>query len=137
MNDGGGLEPLVTIFLELPLTIVKRADLAGLQPTGNAMKVKGVVANTPSDCAFFRCRRGLIGLTFNTEVHDVIATNGAVVNHDIPCPQSDGGPFLDFETLLTGARSTALNFIVLPLVFIPAHHHICVRFIHHDRALET
>lgn len=34
----------------------------------------------------------MIGLAFNAEVHDVVATNGAVVDDNIPGPESHGVP---------------------------------------------
>lgn len=32
-----------TIFLELPVAVVKRTDLAGLEPAGDAVEVEGVL----------------------------------------------------------------------------------------------
>jgi hypothetical protein len=50
------------------------------------------VADTPGDCAFLARGGGLVGLAFNAKVHDVVAANGAVVDDDIPCPESDRIP---------------------------------------------
>lgn len=74
---------LVAIFLEVPLAIVQWAHLTRLQPTWDAMEVKGVIAYAPGDGALLACGRCLIRLAFDTEVHDVVATNGAIVNNDI------------------------------------------------------
>ena len=41
------------------------------------------VADTPGDCAFFRCSRSLVGLAVDAKIHDVVAANGAVVDHDV------------------------------------------------------
>jgi len=37
----------------------------------------------------------LIGLALNAQVHDVVAANGASVDHDVPGPEGDGIPLLD------------------------------------------
>jgi hypothetical protein len=68
------------------------------------------VADPPCDGAFFTRSRSLIGLTFDTcascqrvghagssddartEVHDVVSTDGTIIHHNIPCPQSDSIP---------------------------------------------
>ncbi len=42
----------------------------------------------------------LIGLALDAEVHDVIATDGAIVHHDVPGPQGDRVPLLHLEALL-------------------------------------
>ena len=39
------------VLLELPLGVVEGADLAGLQPAGDAVEVEGMVA--PGFCHFF------------------------------------------------------------------------------------
>lgn len=43
-----GCDPLV----ELPLPVVKGADLSGLEPAGDAVEVEGVVAHAPGHSAF-------------------------------------------------------------------------------------
>ena len=50
------------------------------------------VADTPSDGALLRSRRSLVGLAVDAEVHDVVAADGAVVHHDVPCPECHGVP---------------------------------------------
>jgi hypothetical protein len=67
------------------------------------------IAYAPGDCAFLCCSSSLICLTFDaysmfsvycrclkglclTKIHDVIPTDGAVVDDDIPCPESDSIP---------------------------------------------
>lgn len=64
------------------------------------MEVKSVVADPPSNCTFLGRRRGLIRLTLDAEVHDVVAADGAVVDHDIPSPKRYSVPLLDFESFL-------------------------------------
>ena len=91
---------LMTVFLEFPITIVQRTNLSGFEPSWNTMEVEGVITHSPSDCTFFGGHRGLIGLAFNAEVHDVVAADGAVVHHDIPGPQRHGVPLLHLEPLL-------------------------------------
>ena len=62
------------------------------------MEMESMVADSPCHGAFLiAC---LIRLTFNTWVHDVIPANGTVVNVDVPGPESNGIPFLNFENFL-------------------------------------
>ena len=51
-----------------------------------------MIADTPCNGALFCGGRGLVGLALNTEVHDVVATDGAVVDDNVPCPECDGVP---------------------------------------------
>lgn len=51
-----------------------------------------MIADTPCDGAFFGGGGGLVGLTFDAEVHDVVTADGAVVDDDIPGPECDGVP---------------------------------------------
>jgi hypothetical protein len=83
---------LPTILLELPVSVVERADLAGLEPSGDAVEVEGVIADTPGNSAFLAGSRGLVCLTLNAEVHDVVPADGAVVDNNIPRPERDGVP---------------------------------------------
>lgn len=54
--------------------------------------VVSYVADSPCDGALLTCGRSLVGLALDAEVHDVVTANGAVVDDDIPCPESDGVP---------------------------------------------
>ena len=74
------------------------------------MKVERVIAVSPGDSALLLETGGLIRLTLDAQIHDVIATNGAVVDLNVPCPESDGTPVLDFETLLHRLASRLLDF---------------------------
>ena len=62
------------------------------------MKVESMIANTPSDSALFRSGSTLICLTFDTQIHDVISADGAVVDHNIPSPESDCVPLEHVST---------------------------------------
>jgi hypothetical protein len=70
------------------------------------VKVEGVIANPPSYSALFTCGTGLISLTLDTKIHDVVSADRTVVNNDIPSPESNGAPLLNFESLsfLVGRR---------------------------------
>ncbi len=72
-----------SVLLELPLAIVEGADLARLEPARDTVEVESVVTRAPCYGAFPRggC---LIRLALDTEVHDVVATDGAVVNSKVP-----------------------------------------------------
>jgi len=95
---------LMAILLELPLAVVKRADLASLEPARDAVKVKGMITDTPSNSAFLTGCRCLVGLTLNAVIHNVISADSTVVNNYIPCPQGDSIPLFYFESLSAGAR---------------------------------
>jgi hypothetical protein len=56
-----------------------------------------------------------------TQIHDVIATNGTIVNDNIPRPQSDGVPLLHFESLAVFSFATfAVVFVVFKVVVVVA-----------------
>lgn len=47
------------------------------------MEVESMIADSPSHCALLIIGGPLVGLTLNTEVHDMIPANGTVVNVDV------------------------------------------------------
>ena len=47
------------------------------------------VADSPRDSALFTRRRCLVSLAVDTQVHDMVATDGAVVDNNVPSPESD------------------------------------------------
>ena len=49
----------MSIFLELPVPVVKGTNLSGLEPPGDAVKVEGVIAHPPSHSALFTGGAGL------------------------------------------------------------------------------
>ena len=50
------------------------------------------VADAPSDRTLFAGGGGLVCLTVDAQVHDVVAANGAVVDDDVPGPKRDCVP---------------------------------------------
>ena len=90
----------VPILLELPVPVVERANLPGLEPPGDAVEVESVVAHSPGHCALLTSGTGLVGLALDAQVHDVVPADGAVVHHNVPGPQSNGVPLLHLEPLL-------------------------------------
>jgi hypothetical protein len=58
------------------------------------------IANAPGYGALFAGGGGLVGLALDTEVHDVVAADGAVVDDNVPGPEGDGVPLLHLEALL-------------------------------------
>ena len=79
-----------------------------------AVEVEGVVADapvfgvlggrprekrgiSPCDFAILRGCRRLICLALNAHVHDVVAADGARVDHDVPAPQRHSVPLFNFE----------------------------------------
>ena len=90
-------EFLMTIFLKFPVTIIQWANLTSFQPSGDTMEMKGMITHSPSHCALFRGYRSLIGLAFNAQIHDMVSANGAIINDNVPGPQSDGIPLFYLE----------------------------------------
>ena len=45
-----------------------------------------VITHAPGNCAFFRCCCCLIGLTFDTKIHNMVSTYRTIIHHDIPRP---------------------------------------------------
>ena len=88
---------LMTVFLEFPITVIKRANLTSFQPPRDTMEMKCMITHSPSHGTFFWGYGGLISLAFNAQIHDVVSANGAIVNDDVPSPQSHGVPFFDFK----------------------------------------
>jgi hypothetical protein len=75
------------------------------------MKMEGMIANTPCNGTFFTGSACLICLALNAEVHYVVSANCTIINHNIPCPEGNGIPFLDFEpfNLLGGSAWSGLT----------------------------
>ncbi|KAF6032171.1 hypothetical protein EB796_009521 [Bugula neritina] len=46
-----------------------------------------LTCNSPGHSTLLTSSRCLVSLTFNTQIHDMISTNGTIVHHNIPCPQ--------------------------------------------------
>lgn len=90
---------LTTVLLEFPISVVKWANLASLQPTGDTMKMESVVTNSPGYSALLTCGRSLVCLTFDAKIHNVISADSAVINNNVPCPQSYRVPLLHLEAL--------------------------------------
>lgn len=67
------------------------------------------VADPPSNGAFLRRRRGLVGLAVDAKVHDVVAADGAVVDDDIPCPECNGVPLCNHQYAFTPINGAMCN----------------------------
>mmetsp|Transcript_3400 Transcript_3400/g.4865 ORF Transcript_3400/g.4865 Transcript_3400/m.4865 type:complete len:100 (+) Transcript_3400:632-931(+) len=78
---------LPPVPLEVPCSVVQRTSISSLQPFRYTMKVKSVVANTPSHNTLLRPYDSrLFGLALYTKIHDMVSADCAVVNPDVPCP---------------------------------------------------
>jgi hypothetical protein len=84
----GGGSNSTAVLLEFPLSVIQRADLPRLQPSRNAMEVKGVVAHTPCHHTLVARCRSLVRLALNAQVHDMVPADGAVVHHNICASKS-------------------------------------------------
>lgn len=98
---------LTAILLELPISVVEGANLAGLEPAGNAVEMESMVADSPCYSAFLTSGRSLVCLAFDAQVHNVVSADGTVVNDDVPSPKSYCIPLLHLKALL--AISSALG----------------------------
>jgi hypothetical protein len=56
------------------------------------------VADAPGDGALFARGRRLVGLALDAEVHDVVTADGAVVDDDVPSPESYSVPLRSVNT---------------------------------------
>jgi len=84
LRIGAGL--LVAVLLEVPLAVVQRAHLTRFEPARDAVKVERMIAHAPCHRAFLVRGRLLIRLTLDAQIHDVIATDGTVVDDYVPRP---------------------------------------------------
>lgn len=88
------------ILLELPLSVVQGAHLPGFEPPRDAVEMKGVVTDSPSNRALFRSSWCLVGLTLDTKIHNVVPADGTVINHNIPGAEGHCIPLFNFKALL-------------------------------------
>ena len=84
--------------MQLPLSVIEGADIPSLEPSGDAVEVERVIADTPSGVAVLVGSGDLVRLTVDAKIHDVVPADRAIVNDDIPSPQSDCVPLLYFES---------------------------------------
>jgi len=98
---------LTAILLELPISVVEGADLAGFQPAGDAVEMESMVADSPCYSAFLTGGRSLVCLAFDAQVHNMVSADGTVVDDDVPSPKSYCIPLLHLKALL--AISSALG----------------------------
>lgn len=84
--------------------------MSSFEPPGNAVKMESVVAGAPGYCTFLVSGAGLISLTFNTKIHDMISANCAIIDDYIPSPEGYGVPLLDYESFLLGRGCMMIGF---------------------------
>ena len=64
------------------------------------MEMESMIADSPRLVALLLGVGDLIGLAVNTGLHDMVSADGAVVNVDVPGPQSHCVPLFHFESSL-------------------------------------
>ena len=108
----------LSVLLELPFSIIEWAHLSSFQPSVDAVKMEGVITDSPCNIAFLIS--GLITLAFDTRVHDVVPADGTVVDVYIPRPKCYGTPFLDLKDFfnLGFTLSGALIYLTFHLFFL-------------------
>ena len=119
---------LTTVLLKLPIAIVQRTHLATGQPSTDAVKVECMVAGSPRYGALFGGCGGLICLALDAQLHDVVLTDGADVDHNVPSPQCHRRQFR-FETLLLACYSNTVTSCrqcmrTFTGVCLNVHHHV-------------
>lgn len=65
------------------------------------------IANAPRDSTFFARGGGLVSLALDTEVHDVVTADSAVVNNYVPGPESYSVPLCHVSPALSRPWSHA------------------------------
>ena len=65
-------------------------------------------------------------MTFDTKIHDVVTTNSAIINYNVPGPKGDSIPFFDFEPLKKAKQYENVYFVVISLTV--KHYLVKVNF---------
>ena len=73
------------------------------------------IADAPGDGALLARGRRLVGLALDAEVHDVITADSAVVDDDVPCPESYSVPlsYISFDSSCLLGAAHLLDFEAL------------------------
>ena len=124
--SGGFLSP---VFLEFPVPVAQGAHVPGLEPPGDAVEVEGVVTHPPGHGALLAGGAGLVCLTLDAQVHDVVPADGAVVHYYVPGPQGAGVPLLHLKPALPPPADLSL-FTGFALGR-PSRRHLGVTFLLH------
>lgn len=101
-----------TKLLICPIFVIQWAYRSQLQPPLNAMHVESVITNTPCSNTVVSWVVDTIGLAFNTWLHQVVTTNGARLNNNIPRPECHSCPLLYFKSLFSLRISVLLKLIL-------------------------
>jgi hypothetical protein len=67
------------------------------------------IADSPRHGALFAGGGRLVGLTLDAQVHDVVPADGTVIDYNVPGPEGDGVPLLDFEAGLLAVVGAGLG----------------------------
>lgn len=89
----------MSVSLKLPFAIVQRTHLARLQPARNAVKMERMIADAPSHGTLLAGGGRLIRLALDAQVHDVVATDGTVVDYNVPRPNGGSVILAHLKTL--------------------------------------
>lgn len=69
------------------------------------------VANSPCDGALLTCGGSLIGLALDAEVHNVVSTDGAVVDDNVPSPEGNGVPLQAVSVMVSPHNSAKETYL--------------------------
>jgi len=63
------------------------------------MEMEGMIADSPRHSTFLCSSSALVCLALDAKVHDMISADCAVVYNDVPRPERNRIPLLNFESL--------------------------------------
>ena len=78
------------------------------------------IADTPCDRALLGRGRSLVGLAVDAQVHDVVAADGAVVDHDVPRPERDGVPLQNVSMVSRNLATSCKCTFLTSNLFLPS-----------------
>jgi len=69
------------------------------------MEMEGMIANAPGHRTLLVGGSTLVCLTFDAQIHNVISTDGAVIDDNVPGPKGNTVPLLNLKSFLAITHS--------------------------------